>query len=139
VPARAFFRGLYETALGADEMITAVEFPLAGSARRSVFLELARRHGDYAIVGVAAVAAIAAARLSDVSLAFIGAGPGPVLARYAMAALEGRPLLQTPTAAEEALSRDLAPIGDLYSSPATKMHLARVLLRRAVAALGGPA
>jgi len=140
VPARSFYRGLYETALGPEEIITAIDFPLPGPSYRSVFLELARRHGDYAIVGVAAVAAIADRRLADVRLAFIGAGPRPMLARHAMAALEGKPAAADAAgAAAEALSLDLEPIGDLYSTPATKMHLARVLLRRAVEALGAAA
>ena len=51
VKAREFYRGLFETALGAGEVITAVEFPIPGAGYRSAFLELARRHGDYAIVG----------------------------------------------------------------------------------------
>ena len=136
VQARDFFRGLYETALAPHEIITAVEFPVLGPAYRSVFLELARRHGDYAIVGVAAVARAAAGRLDDLRLAFIGAGPTPVLARHAMDALEGQPAGTADTAAAEAaLEHDLAPIGDLYTSHATKMHLARVLLRRAIGAL----
>src|SRR5689334_23270515 len=53
VPAEAFFKGLFETDLGKDEIVVAAEFP---HAERSVFLELARRHGDYAIVGLAAIA-----------------------------------------------------------------------------------
>ena len=139
IPARAFFRALYDTALAPDEIIVAVEFPILGPGYRSTFLELARRHGDYAIVGTAVVARLARDTLSDVRLAFIGAGPTPMLARSAMAALEGKSAVHTDTAAAEAaLAQDLAPIGDLYSSPATKMHLARVLLRRAVAAITAP-
>jgi len=56
VKARDFYKGLFETALGAGELIAAVELPLLGTGYRSVFLELARRHGDYAMVGVAAAA-----------------------------------------------------------------------------------
>ncbi len=70
VKAREFFRGLYETALQPGELLTAGEFPLAAAGYRSVFLELARRHGDYAIVGLAAHARLAGGRISDARLAF---------------------------------------------------------------------
>lgn len=134
VKAREFFKGLYETARQPGELLTAVEFPrLAGY--RTAFLELARRHGDYAIVGVAAVAKVSSV-LSDVRLAYLGAGPTPLLGASAMRVLEGKALgADTIKAAQDALASDLAPSGDLYSSPATKMHLARVLTGRALTAL----
>lgn len=136
VKAREFYRGLFETALGAGELIAAVEFPILGAGHRSAFLELARRHGDYAIVGVAAVARSSGGVLSDVRLAFVGAGPTPILAKGAMAAVEGRKIApDVVAAAQAALAKELAPSGDLNGSPATKMHLARVLCGRALAQL----
>jgi len=136
VRARDFYRGLFETALGVGEVITAVEFPLPGAGYRSAFLELARRHGDYAIVGVAALAKATGGALSDARLAFVGAGPTPILAKSAMAAIEGKKLgADTIAAAQAALTKDLAPTGDLNGSPATKLHLARVLCGRALTAL----
>lgn len=136
VKARGFHRGLFDTALGVGEVITAVEFPLPGAGYRSAFLELARRHGDYAIVGVAALAKVAGGALFDVRLAFIGGGATPMLARTAMAAVEGKKVgAETIAAAQAALARDLAPTGDLNGSPATKLHLARVLCGRALTAL----
>ncbi|HSD40980.1 MAG TPA: xanthine dehydrogenase family protein subunit M [Burkholderiales bacterium] len=136
VKARQFYRGLFETALDAGEVITAVEFPIPGAGYRSAFLELARRRGDYAIVGVAALAKASGGKLSDVRLAFIGGGATPILAKTAMAAIEGKQLTpDTAAAAQMALAKDLAPTGDLNGSPATKMHLARVLCGRALTAL----
>ncbi len=136
VKASEFYRGLFETALGAGEVIVAAEFPLPGPGSRSAFLELARRHGDYAIVGVAALAKAAGGTLSDVRLAFIGAGPTPILAKHSMAAIEGRKVgAETIAAAQAALAKDLAPMGDLNGSAATKLHLARVLCGRALTAL----
>ena len=136
IKAREFHKGLFETALGAGELIAAVEFPLLGAGYRSVFLELARRHGDYAMVGVAAAARPAGGALADLRLAFLGAGTTPILARNAMAAAEGkRAGPETIATAQGALERDLAPIGDLNGSPATKLHLARVLCGRALAQL----
>jgi carbon-monoxide dehydrogenase medium subunit len=136
VKARDFFKGLFETALGEGELIAAVEIPLLGAGYRSAFLELARRHGDYAIVGVAAAARPAGGVLSDLRLAFLGAGTTPILARHAMSAAEGKPAsAESIAAAQRALEQDLAPIGDLNASPATKLHLARVLCGRALAQL----
>jgi carbon-monoxide dehydrogenase medium subunit len=136
VKARQFYRGLFETALGASEVITAVEFPIPGAGYRSTFLELARRRGDYAIVGVAALAKAGGGTLCDARLVFIGGGATPILAKAAMAAVEGKPLTADAiTAAQAALAKDLAPTGDLNGSPATKLHLARVLCGRALAEL----
>lgn len=133
VRARSFYRGLFDTALGPGEVITAVEFPIPGAGYRSAFLELARRHGDYAIVGVAALAKSSGGALADVRLAFIGAGPTPILARTAMAAVEGKkPAAEVIAVAQTALEKDLSPTGDLNGSPATKLHLARVLCGRAL-------
>jgi carbon-monoxide dehydrogenase medium subunit len=136
VKGRQFFKGLFETALAPGELIAAVEFPILGADYRTAFLELARRHGDYAIVGVAAVAKASGGVLADLRLAFIGGGPTPMLAKHAMAAVEGKqPASDVVAAAQAALARDLAPTGDLNGSPATKLHLARVLCARALTQL----
>lgn len=135
VPARKFFKALYDTDLKPGEMVVRGEFPALKPGYRSVFMELARRHGDYAIVGVAAHAKVGSV-LSDVSLAYLGMGPVPMLARQAMAALEGKAYApDTVAAAQNALAGELDPNGDLYSTAATKLHLARVLTGRALAAL----
>src|SRR4029077_6027717 len=116
VPASKFFKGLFETDIRPGEILAAAEFP---KVERSVFLELARRHGDYAIVGLAGVADASGKRI-----AFLGAGATPVFAELASRAVA----LNT---ALEVLGRDLQPPADLYHSSATKLHLARVLLTRA--------
>jgi len=136
VAARDFFKGLYATALRPDEVLTQIEIAMPGPEYRSAFVELAQRRGDYAIVGIAAVAKCAGGVLSDLRLAFLGVGQMPVLARGAMAAMEGkRAVANAIAAATRALARDLDPGPDLYSSAATKMHLARALTGRALAAL----
>ena len=116
IAAQAFFKGLFETDLRPGEIVAAAEFP---PAERSVLLELARRHGDYAIVGLAGAAKGALKRI-----AFFGVGATPVLAVQAARerSLEG---------AQKALEKDLQPAADLYHSSATKLHLAKVLLGRA--------
>lgn len=136
VSARDFFQGLYTTDLQPSEVLTAIEIPVPGPQYRSVFLELARRRGDYGTVGIAAIAKNIKGNLSDVQLAFLGAGQTPVLARKAMAAVEGKSLSPGIIAAcEQALADDLDPGGDIHATAATKMHLARVLTGRALTAL----
>ena len=136
VAARAFFKGLYATALNPQEVLTQIEIPVPGPEYRSAFVELALRRGDYAIAGLAAVARNTRGALSDLRLAFLGVGAAPALARGAMAAMEGkRASTDAIAAATQALVKDLEPGADLYSSAATKMQLARVLTGRALAAL----
>ena len=136
VAARDFFTGLYSTALRPDEVLTQIEIAVPGPEYRSAFVELAQRRGDYAIVGLAAVAKCASGVLSDLRLAFFGVGETPVLGHKAMAAMEGKRIsTEAITAAAKALASDLDPGPDLYSSAATKMHLARALTGRALAAL----
>ena len=130
VAARDFFRGLYETALAPDEILTAIDIPVAPPGARSVFLELARRRGDYALVGLAAEA-----RAGGLRLVFFGIGGKPVEAPAAAAALAAGITAERIAAAQAALGRDLDPPGDLQADAATKLHLARVLLGRAARAL----
>jgi len=136
VAARDFFKGLYTTALGAQELLIAAEFPLAKPGYRSAFLELARRHGDYAIVGVAAHARADYGRLSDVRFAYFGVGATAVRALRAAAAAEGKAAdARTVVAVQAALGEELDPSPDLYHSAAAKLHLARVLTGRALVEL----
>ena len=136
VAERDFFRALYSTALGPGELLLAAEFPLLGAGYRSEFVELARRHGDYAIVGVAAHARVERGSVSDLRLAYLGVGSTPVRARRAEAAIEGKAYgAQALAAVQAALAEDLDPAPDLYHSRATKLHLARVLTGRALAVL----
>ena len=138
IAAEAFFTGLHETALAPDEIVVAVEIPVAQPDERDSFAELSRRSGDYALAGLAARARLAEDRLRDVRLVFFAVGDRPVLARAAAAAMDGHvPGPQVLEAAAEALAEDLEPEGDLQVSAATRLHLARVLLRRAVAELAG--
>jgi len=115
VKAPAFFKGLFETDLKPGELLVAAEFPAAARSDRSVFLELTRRHGDYAIIGLAA---------HNSRFVFFGASAKPVVAANAA-------MKKTLKEAKEALKRDLDPPADLYNTSATKLYLAGVLLERA--------
>ncbi|MBO0743110.1 MAG: xanthine dehydrogenase family protein subunit M, partial [Hyphomicrobiaceae bacterium] len=129
IPAAQFFTGLYATALGEKELITAVEFPVRKAQQRSAILELARRSGDYAMAGVVAQAEFKGAEFVDGKLVFFGVGEAPVAARAVVAALTGRPVTGEAIArAEVALDSDLNPPADQHASSAMRRHLARVLL-----------
>lgn len=126
VKADDFFKALFETALGPHDVLTAIRVPAAGKDSRAGFAEFARRHGDYAMVGLAASAKANGAGLADVRLAYFGVGATPVRAKKAEAALAGGKLDD----AVRALAADLDPTGDVQATGATKKHLAGVLLRR---------
>ena len=131
ITADDFFLGLFETALKPGELLVAIELPESEPGERFGFQELARRHGDYAIVGLAARARLDGGRLSGVRLAYFGAGDRPILALSAAAALEGKTAgAEQIEAAKLALAEDLDPPLDLNGPPEMKLHLARVLTGR---------
>ena len=133
VKADDFFTGLFETALGANEVLTAIRVPAATRASRVGFAEFCRRHGDYAMVGLAASGEADGDRLGDVRLAFFGVGSAPVRARRAEAALAEA----TIDDAVAALAQDLDPADDVQATGAVKRYLAGVLLRRVAGQLAG--
>jgi carbon-monoxide dehydrogenase medium subunit len=133
IAAPDFFLDLYTTALTEGEIVVACELPLCRAEDHHHFSELARRHGDYAIVGLAVAVRLVDARVQRARLAFLGIGTTPVRGRGAEEVLGGRPL--TPAsidAAVEALKGELHPLADLTNSGAMKRHLACVLARRAL-------
>jgi carbon-monoxide dehydrogenase medium subunit len=133
IAAEEFFTGIYETALAPDELLVAVELPAIGRHGVAAFLELARRSGDYALVGVAAHGTLRDGVFGELRLAFLSVGPRPTLASAAAAALVGRSVTDATIAqAQAALAQDLAPVDDLQAMAATRLHLARVLLQRVV-------
>jgi aerobic carbon-monoxide dehydrogenase medium subunit len=136
VAAKDFFKALYETAAGDDEILTAIEIPKLGSGYRSAFDELARRHGDYAMCGVAAHAKVDGAVISDLRLVFFAVGGTPVIATNAMSAMEGQAVSDDSiSAAQNALENDLEPFDDLHCSAALRMHYAKELSKRVLTTL----
>ncbi len=135
VPAEKFFTGLFQTALEPGELIVAVEIPVPGPGSGSAFEEFARRHGDYALVGVAVQAWNAApGRPGRVRIALLSVGDGPVLARRAMERLEAGSIDATAIgeAADLVADEEIDPPGDLHATAAYRRQLARVLVGRAV-------
>ena len=143
IAAADFFLDLYTTALQDGEIIVACEVPVCTAQHRYAFDELARRHGDYAIVGMALAAQLVEGRLQSSRIALLGIGTTPLRARRTEAFLDSRSLDETllqeagAMLAEE-LTGSNAPLADLTNSAATKRHLACVLLRRGLAALAHP-
>jgi carbon-monoxide dehydrogenase medium subunit len=136
VAADEFFKGIYETALSPQDILIAIDVPSMRADERCACIELARRTGDYALVGLAAQGRVEAGALHDLRLAYFAVGPRPTLAGSAAERLTGKPLTEdTITQAQAALADDLAPHDDLHASAATRLHLARVLLRRALSEL----
>ena len=129
-----FYFGLFTTALEPDELLTAIEIPQLPGGSRSAFEEISRRHGDFALAGVAVVIepaddnTIVRARISLLSV-----GDGPVLAERTMASLAGCALTpETIREAAETTAEDLDPPGDIHASPEFRRHLAKVLTARAL-------
>jgi len=133
VKADAFYKGLFESALTPRDVLTAIRIPAATSETRTAFAELARRHGDYAMVGLAATARAAGKALSDVRIVFFGVGTTPVRAHSAEAALATGDI----EAAVKTIAADLEPPDDLQATGAVKRQLAGVLLRRVARQLMG--
>ncbi len=138
VDADAFFRGLYETALEPGEVLTAVDVPAIGAGWKSGFMELARRHGDYAIIGLAAHVEADDGRFGRGRLVFFGAGERPVSAVRSAALLQGERWSDAlGERIADALREELDPPEDLNADAAMRRHLAGVLARRVLAPLAG--
>lgn len=126
VAAGGFFQGLFATAIGESEILTAIEFPSPEPDAVFGFDELARRHGDYAMVGVAGAARRTEGGLGEARFVFFGVGDQPMLASAAGVALACGDI----AGAQAALEQDLDPPDDVGTTASTKRHLARVLLGR---------
>ncbi len=138
VDADAFFRGLYETALGPGEVLTAMDVPGIGAGWTSGFMELARRHGDYAIIGLAAHVEADGGKFGRGRLVFFGAGERPVSAVRSAALLEGERWSDAlGDRIADSLREELDPPEDLNADAAMRRHLAGVLARRVLAPLAG--
>jgi carbon-monoxide dehydrogenase medium subunit len=136
VEAREFFAGLFTTALAPEEILTEVEIPPLPLRTGWSFMEVARRRGDYAQVGLAALVTLAEdGRCREARLVFLSVGDRPVEATQAAGLLAGERLTpEVIAAAADKASRDeMSPGSDVHASAAFKRHLAGVLVKRAVA------
>jgi len=131
VAADKFFAGVYTTALKPGELLLGAQFAPRQAGYVSRFLELTRRHGDYAMVGAAAHGKLEKGRLSDLRFVYFAVGDRPIEAKGLVRAVEGKPLdAATIDTAVAAVAKDLDPPGDVHASGALKRHLAGVIARR---------
>lgn len=133
IPAAEFFTGFFTTALAEDEILTAVRIRSAAPGTSAAYEEVSRRHGDFAMAGVAAVVRLDGDVVAEARIAISGVDLVPVRAGKAEAALVGQ-VVDEPTlvAAAEAGVADLHPSSDLHGSAPYRKHLAGVLIRKAV-------
>lgn len=138
VPASEFFFGLYETARRDDEMLIEVLFPCRSADEVFGFDELSRRHGDFAMVGVALKADFKNGSIGNLRLVTFATDPMPILSVAAAELAEGQlwsPALGAAIAA--AAAEELNPDENQFGSPAVKRLQAKALIRRALAATFG--
>jgi len=138
IPAAQFFQGPFMTALEPEELLVEVRFPVRG-ASRTAFLELARRSGDFAMAGVAAVVTLdGLERVAEAGLAGLGVGVTPIRLASAEATIVGRELTEEAiAAASAAASAEVAPMTDVHADEKYRRHLLGVLLGRALRQVGG--
>jgi carbon-monoxide dehydrogenase medium subunit len=133
--ASEFFVGLLSTDIQADEMLAGIDFPRCPERSGSCFMEIARRRGDFAIAGVAAVLTLdSSKRCSDIRIALCGVGETPVDVSHAVVDLIGQPFTnETLEQAALGVCEAIAPSGNIHASPDYQRHVAGVLTRRAIA------
>jgi carbon-monoxide dehydrogenase medium subunit len=140
--AADFYTGLFTTALAVDELLVEIEIPPFPPGTGTAFAEVARRHGDYALLAVGAVITLDGAGVCRTArIAYVNAGPGPMRSAKAEAVLVGeRPTPERLIAAADAAASEVRPPSDVHASADFRRHLARVLTERVlVKAAHGPA
>ena len=136
VKAEDFFKGLFETDLRPGELIVAVKFPVVQAETSIGFAELARRHGDFALVGLAAVATMQRERIGKARLVYFGCVDRAKLAQSVSAAVAGMPTpLPDNSAFAQAIRQDLTPDDTPGLRADTRLHMATVLTRRVLNSL----
>ena len=137
VSANDFFLGIMETALQPGELILEIRFPMQRDTQRHVFAELSRRHGDFALVGLAGLVSLDDnRRLADARLVYFGCVSHPRLASATSASLIGRPIpLEDLDEIKRCMLQDLDPGDSPGMRSETKLALAAVVTRRQLNAL----
>ena len=135
IAAADFFQGIFQTALTADKLLVAVELPVLREGSTHFFHEFARRHGDYAIAGLAAQSVVEGHIFSDLRMGFFGVADRPVLAQAAAKLINKVVTPALLADACDALGEELDPDEDQQASAAMRRHLAKILAARCVATL----
>jgi carbon-monoxide dehydrogenase medium subunit len=135
VPAAQWFEGYLTTSRGADELLLEVRFPVARPGTGTSFGEVARRHGDFAIAGLATSLVLSGGVISEARLALAGVSDVPARASAAEDLLTGeRPSDELFEEAARGAVADLDPPGDLHGSPEYRKAVAGALVRRGLRA-----
>ena len=139
IPAAEFFLGYLTSALDETEVLTAVRFPPWPDRTGGSVQEISRRHGDYALVGLAALLGLRDdGRVERAALSFFGAGATPVRVPEAEAVLIGeRPEPSAFAEAADVVAKTIEPPGDNHATAAYRAHVAGVLTRRCLAEAAG--
>lgn len=133
IAAGEFFLTYLTTAVHPDELVSEIRLPVLPDGSGWAFEEVARRHGDFAIVGVAAYLTLNQGRIDEVGLALTGVGGVPVRARTAEAVLKGaEPAPEVFHAASGKVQEAVDPDSDLHASADYRRHLAGLLTTRAL-------
>lgn len=137
IEARDFFKGYLTTAVAPTELLTDVWFPSRPPGTGEAWIELARRHGDFALVGVAAVVTLDGSIVREARLTLTGVDGVPVRATAAEALLAGAPLSEEAMrAAADRVRESIDPHGDIHATAAYRRHVAGVLTIRALTRAG---
>jgi aerobic carbon-monoxide dehydrogenase medium subunit len=140
VPAAEWFEGYLTTTRQPDELLVEVRFPAAEPGTGVSFEEVARRHGDFAMVGLAASLALSGGVISDARLAFAGVSDVPVRAAAAEELLAGqRPSAELFAEAARLATKDLDPPADLHGSSDYRKTVAAAVMRRGLRKAAGNA
>jgi CO/xanthine dehydrogenase FAD-binding subunit len=137
VRAGDFFTGLLTTAMESDELLVEIIVPKAPPRSGSAFVEIARRHGDFALAGVAAQIAFSGDRVTEVRLAACGVGPGPVKLSAAEEIIIRDGLSEaTAKRAAKAAADEVDPSSDLHATASYRRHLTGIMASRALLRAG---
>jgi CO/xanthine dehydrogenase FAD-binding subunit len=132
IPAADFFLGYLSTALEPDEILVEAWLPALAPCTGQAWLEFARRHGDFALAGVAVSLCLRGERVETARIVLTGVGGIPVRAREAETLLIGSSVLERASAAADAVRSTIDPDADIHASKEYRAHLAGVLTERAV-------
>jgi carbon-monoxide dehydrogenase medium subunit len=134
IPAAELFLDQLQTSLASDELITEIYFPVAQPRTGTAFVEVSRRHGDFALVGVAAQLTLNEDQtIADARLALLGVAATPVSAQEMTAMLIGaQPGDEIFSAVAEQASSSLDPASDIHASAQYRRHVANTLVKRAL-------
>ncbi|MBI4279493.1 MAG: xanthine dehydrogenase family protein subunit M [Armatimonadetes bacterium] len=133
VKAGEFFKGIFTTALGADELLVEVRVPMLGTGTGGAYLKMGHPASGFAIVGCAAVVTVQGGKCASARVAFTGVSDRAFRDAAVEKAITGKALdAQSVAAAAEQAAGGVAPLSDYYASADYRSHLAKVFAKRAL-------